>query len=174
MTTPPPGTPPGPPPDENAGDHPQGVPPQDIPPAYQYSTPPPPPPQSYPPPGPPPGYGPPPPGYPYGAPPPPQSRISIGMVFIGPIVYATINLILGFMAFFAAGSYDSQGGNPNVVLGAAAVLLAVIAFGGGIVLLRQNSRYAKGLGIGLMVGWALVSLFTAGFCTGVNPELYTI
>ena len=24
----------------------------------------------------------------------------------------------------------------------------------------------------LMVGWALMSLFTAGFCTGINPELY--
>ncbi|WP_234816787.1 MULTISPECIES: hypothetical protein [Mycolicibacterium] len=168
MTTPPPGTPPG----DNPGDSPQDVPPQDIPPAYQYSTPPPnyqPPPPSYPP-----NYPPPPPGYPYGAPPPPQSRISIGMVFIGPILYATINLILGFMAFLAAGSYDSQGGNPNIVLAAAAVVLAVIAFGGGIVLLRQSSRYAKGLGIGLMIGWALVSLFTAGFCTGVNPQLYTI
>ncbi|ORX16748.1 hypothetical protein AWC31_20910 [Mycolicibacterium wolinskyi] len=98
----------------------------------------------------------------------------MGMVFIGPILYATINLILGFMAFLAAGSYDSQGGNPNIVLAAAAVVLAVIAFGGGIVLLRQSSRYAKGLGIGLMIGWALVSLFTAGFCTGVNPQLYTI
>lgn len=170
MTTPPPGAPPGPPPDEGPGDSPQAIPPQDSPPAYQYSTlPPPGPPPSYPPPWPPP-----PPGHPYGPPPPPKSRISIGMVLIGPILYATINLILGFMAFFAAGSYDSQGGNPNIVLAAAAVSLAVLAFGGGFLLLRQSSPHAKGLGIGLMIGWALVSLCTAGFCTGVNPALYTI
>lgn len=170
MTTPPPGVPPGPPPGEDPDDSAQGFPPQDIPPAYQYSTP-------APPPGPytgPPAPGYPPPGYPYGGPPPAESRISIGMVFIGPILYATINLVLGFLAFFAAGAYDSQGGNPGIVFAAVTVLLALIAFGGGIILLRQSSRHAKGLGIGLMIGWALVSVFTAGFCTGVNPALYAI
>lgn len=95
------------------------------------------------------------------------------MVFVGPVLYAAINLVLGFMAFFAAGAVDSEGGSPNVVFILAAVLLAAIAFGGGALLLRSSSAYAKGLGIGLMVGWALVSLFTAGFCTGINPTMYT-
>ena len=36
------------------------------------------------------------------------------------------------------------------------------------------SPYAKGLGLGLMIGWAVTSLFTVGFCTGINPEMYTL
>jgi hypothetical protein len=60
----------------------------------------------------------------------------------------------------------------NTVLGFGAVLLALIAFGGGAALLRSRNPNTRGLGVGLMVGWALMSLFTAGFCTGINPELY--
>lgn len=158
MTSPPPGPPPGENPDDVA---PQAFPPQDVPPAYRYNAPPPP------------GYPPPPAGYPYPPQPQPQPRISIGMVFLGPLLYAGVNLILGFMAFFGAGAVDSDGGSTNVVFAFAAVLLAVIAFGGGALLLRSRSPHAKGLGIGLMIGWALVSLFTAGFCTGINPTMYT-
>lgn len=153
MTSPPP----GPNPDDNPDDvPPQYIPPQQIP--YGY-------------PPPPPGYLPPPPGY---LPPPPESRsrISIGMAFLGSLAYAVINLILGFMAFIAVGEADSQDANPNLVLGFAAVLLAAIAFGGGTLLLRSAGPHAKGLGIGLMIGWALVSLFSAGFCTGINPSMY--
>ncbi|WP_396899644.1 hypothetical protein [Mycolicibacterium sp.] len=159
MTTPP-GPPPGPPPDED---------PQGYPPTYDYDAPPPvyPPPAGYPPPG----YLPPPPGY---LPPPhrPEPKISIGMVFVGPVLYAGINLVIGFAAFIGGGMIDDGRGSPNLVFGFTAVLLAAIAFGGGALMLRSKSPYAKGLGIGLMVGWALVSLFTAGFCTGINPEMY--
>jgi hypothetical protein len=28
------------------------------------------------------------------------------------------------------------------------------------------------MGLGLMIGWALWSITTAGFCTGINPGLY--
>ncbi|PEG56640.1 hypothetical protein H5U98_06665 [Mycolicibacterium boenickei] len=96
------------------------------------------------------------------------------MVILGPIIYAALNLVIGFLAFMGAGATDSAGGSPNAVLGGAAVLLALIAFGGGTLMLLSKNPTAKGLGIGLMVGWALVSLFTAGFCTGVNPELYAL
>lgn len=169
-------TPPGPPDDtpphgfDPPAFGPQSFEPQGIPPAYTGDPavpPPPPPPQGYP------GY-PYPPGYPYGPPPQPQRRISVGMVFLGPILYAALNLVIGFIAFMGAGATDSAGGSPNVVLGGAALLLAAIAFGGGTLMLLSKSPTAKGLGIGLMVGWALVSLFTAGFCTGVNPELYAL
>ncbi len=142
-----------------------------VPPAYG--------PQSFEPQGPPPGYPPPPPqgypvyqyppGYPYG-PPPPQPRISAVMVILGPFLYAALNLVIGFIAFIGAGSTD----NPDIVLGGTAVLLALIAFGGGATMLFSKNPTTKGLGIGLMVGWALVSLFTAGLCTGINPDLYSI
>jgi hypothetical protein len=116
-------------------------------------------------------YGYPPPGsYPYGGAPKPEPRITIAMVFVGPFLYAAINLVVGFMAVIASNGVDHQ--DSNKVLVFAAVLLALIAFGGGAALLRSRSPNARGLGIGLMVGWALVSLFTAGFCTGLNPEMY--
>lgn len=160
---PPPGypsqPPPGPPPGYFPGDlrQPAGyLPPRgDHPPPYGY-----PPPGSYPPPG----------NYPYGGPPKPESRISIAMVFLGLFLYAGINLVVGFMAVMASNGVESQ--DSTKVLVFAAVLLALIAFGGGAALLRSRSPNARGLGIGLMVGWALVSLFTAGFCTGLNPEMY--
>lgn len=147
MTSPPPGPAPGEDPDAIP---PQYLPPQQIP--Y--------------------GYPPPPPGY---LPPPPESRsrISIGMAFLGSLLYAVLNLVLGFIAFFAAGVAHGQTGSQYVILGFTALLLAAIAFGGGALLLRSASPHAKGLGLGLMIGWALVSLFSAGFCTGINPSIYT-
>lgn len=120
----------------------------------------------YPPPPPPPGG----PGYPYGAPPPPPRKISIGMVFVGMLIYAAINTVLGFGAFVVAGA-DTDSANPILI--AAAVLLALIAFGGGAALLATKSPQAKGIGLGLMIGWALTSVVTVGFCTGVNPALYS-
>ena len=58
------------------------------------------------------------------------------------------------------------------MLAGAAVMLFLIAFAGGAGLLASHNRYAKGLGLGLMIGWALLSLFSVGFCTGVNPAMY--
>ncbi|OBB31117.1 hypothetical protein A5792_17210 [Mycolicibacterium peregrinum] len=94
------------------------------------------------------------------------------MVILGPFLYAALNLVIGFVAFLGAGATDSAGGSANLVFGGAAVFLAAVAFGGGFLMLLSKNPTARGLGIGLMVGWALMSLFTAGFCTGVNPELY--
>lgn len=145
------------------------LPPEDWPSHERPPVPPPPPP----PPGPGYGYGPPP-GYPLQAHPPavPPRRISIGMVFVGPLIYAAVNLVVGFLAFIIAGS--SSTGSPDAVFGVTAVGLALIAFGGGAALLMMRSPYAKGIGLGLMIGWALTSVLTVGFCTGLNPELYTL
>jgi hypothetical protein len=96
------------------------------------------------------------------------------MVLLGPFIYAAINLVLGFVAFIAAGMVETHTDNSGLVFGLAAIGLFLIAFGGGTVLLRRNSPHARGLGIGLMIGWALVSVFTAGFCTGINPEMYRL
>jgi hypothetical protein len=133
------------------------------------------PPEHYPPDYPPQGY--PPPGYPgspyaYPAPAPPKaSRIAIGMVFVGAPVYVLLNVVVGFMAFVLAGSVTNQ--NGNWVIGIAALGLALITFVAGGGLVATSNRNAKGFGIGLMVGWALTSIFTVGICTGLNPEVYT-
>ncbi|MGD9619535.1 MAG: hypothetical protein AB7G47_04500 [Mycolicibacterium sp.] len=165
-----------------------------LPPAYlptpdnPYNGPPPPP--GYPPYGPPPtpGYPPygtaPPPGYPpYGTvpppgyvypqwPSPPPSRISIGMVFGGCAAWAVINLTVALAAILL--SSGATAGSNNVIVGTAALGLVGIAFGVGGGLLATRNRYAKGLGLGLMIGWSLTSLFTVGFCTGINPEMYSL
>ena len=94
------------------------------------------------------------------------------MVFVGPLIYAALNLAIGFLAFVFAGSTTSDA--SNAVFGTTAVVLALIAFGGGTVLLLLRSPQAKGIGLGLMIGWALTSVVTVGFCTGINPGLYSL
>ncbi|MCH9728693.1 MAG: hypothetical protein K0U84_03245 [Actinomycetia bacterium] len=94
------------------------------------------------------------------------------MVFAGCAVWAVVNLIVALAAVLVSAGTNS--GSDNVVLGIAALGLVVIAFGVGGILLAARNRYAKGLGLGLMIGWALTSLFTAGFCTGINPGMYTL
>jgi hypothetical protein len=49
----------------------------------------------------------------------------------------------------------------------------VVAFGGGGLLVARGRPWAKGLGLGLMIGWALTSIFTLGICTGINPTIYS-
>ena len=92
------------------------------------------------------------------------------MVFAGSGLYFAINLFVALAVLAVAGS-ATQG--ANAMLAGAAVLLVLIAFAGGAGLLASSNRYAKGLGLGLMIGWALTSLLTVGFCTGINPTMYT-
>ena len=152
MTTPPPGD------DQNH----EPTPPEDIPPAYLPQQPgywQPPPPPGYPPPG---QYG-----YPPPFPPPRRPRISVGMAFLGAFLYFVFNLVMGFAILAVAGS----SGNGAVAAGAA--VLALTALGGGGALLATSNPTFKGLGLGLMIGWAFLSLVSVGFCTGLNPEMYT-
>ena len=166
--TPPSDQPPsGPPPDDRAGaeDYPADyVPPESpVPPGYQ-------PPPGYPPPGyPPPGQY----HQPYGAPPPakPPGRIAVGTAIVGTFLYFPINFLLALGAFTVGGSAGIEQG--RLVFGSAALILALIAFGGGALLLTRKSRDAKGMGLGLMIGWAITSVVSAGFCTGLNPSLYS-
>ncbi len=156
MTTPPPGD------DRHGEDVPPPPPDQTLPPAYLPQQPP-----WYPPP---PGYRPP--GqydYPPPVPPwrPPTRRISVGMTFLGIFIYFVLNLVVAFAAIATA---DSKG---HTSLIAGAVVLVLIAFGGGGALLATKNAIVKGLGLGLMIGWALLSVVSVGFCTGLNPEMYT-
>ncbi|TDO08862.1 hypothetical protein EV580_4892 [Mycobacterium sp. BK086] len=155
MTTPPPGE------DQN-GDVP---PPEDpLPPAYLPQQPWYPQPPAYPPPGyrPPGQYDAPPPGLPPRRPP-----ISVGMAFLGVFIYFAINFVVGFAVLSASG------GSGHVVVATGAAALALGALGGGAALLATKNSNAKGLGLGLMIGWAFLSVVSVGFCTGLNPEMYT-
>lgn len=124
---------------------------------------------------PPPGW--PPPGYPYGPdqpypgwPPPPRRSGGeiFGAVVVGVFLYFGINLVVGFMVI--AGLAQAVSSHAALVTGA--IVLGLIAFGGGGVLVALRNPWARGIGMGLMIGWAITSIVTVGFCTGLNPTLY--
>ncbi|KQY06143.1 hypothetical protein ASD37_17650 [Mycobacterium sp. Root135] len=113
------------------------------------------------PPPPPPGWYPPPP------PPPNNTGTVVGLAVVGVLLFGAINLVVGLVVIVLASDYR------GAVVGVGAVILALIAFGGGAGLIALRRPWAKGLGIGLMIGWALLSITSVGFCTGLNPEMYT-
>ncbi|MDA0641377.1 MULTISPECIES: hypothetical protein [Nonomuraea] len=102
--------------------------------------------------------------------PPPQqpqqprsTGVVVGLAVVGLFAYIVVNVFVGVVAVSMA---------TNVVLALAAGFLAVGALGGGVVLLSLRRPWSKGLGLGLMIGWGLVSIVSAGWCTGLNPGLY--
>lgn len=92
------------------------------------------------------------------------------LTFVGIILFVIINAVAFVATIVMADSVRGDG--KLVVVGIAAALLAVFALVGGILLIRLRRPWTKGLGLGLMIGWALVSIGTSGFCTGVNPSIY--
>ncbi|WP_280507148.1 hypothetical protein [Nocardia flavorosea] len=112
-------------------------------------------------------------------PPPPGNRSPrgsglemTGWAMAGAFVFIVGNAVYGFAAFLFAGTQGDRG-NP-VIIGMATVLGILVAFGGGALLIRGGSTGEKGFGMGMMIGWALVTICTVGFCTGVNPDLYNL
>lgn len=91
---------------------------------------------------------------------------------MGVLAWIAINLVVGFATLFSSGT-----GFENATFATAAVLLAAGALvGGGVVAwvgIRTGRPVLNGLGLGLMIGWALTSIVTAGWCTGLNPALYS-
>lgn len=68
---------------------------------------------------------------------------------------------------------------PVVSLLSLAVELPVIAAVvlGGLALVGAGLLFVprwvvRGVGMGLLIGWAVMSVVTAGLCTGLNPSLY--
>lgn len=102
----------------------------------------------------------------YGYPPPNPKAISGGGVVCGVILFPVLNVGVGFLTLMLA---DQQ----KVLLAFGAALLAFLAFGGGFALWKTGNPASKGLGLGLMIGWALTSILTVGYCTGLNPTMYT-
>ncbi|GAA4934371.1 hypothetical protein HD597_010128 [Nonomuraea thailandensis] len=91
------------------------------------------------------------------------------MLFAGLAIYSALNAVIGFFIFFAA---MSAGDNSSPYLAAGAVLLALVGLGAGIGLCFIRKSWSRGLGLGLMIGWALWSILSAGICTGISPSLY--
>ncbi|WP_217708928.1 hypothetical protein [Nonomuraea rhodomycinica] len=87
----------------------------------------------------------------------------VGLAFAGAFGYWVVNVLLGLIVI----RFDSR-----VAVGVGAAVLALGALGGGVLLVSRRKPWALGLGLGLMIGWALASIVTAGFCTGLNPNLY--
>jgi hypothetical protein len=88
-----------------------------------------------------------------------------GMAVLGFVAYVVINMVIGFVAIAVAQ-------DRTAVFAVAAVLLALISLGGGLALILKRLPWSKGLGLGLMLGWALTSIVSAGWCTGLNPGMY--
>ncbi|GAA2403574.1 hypothetical protein [Mycolicibacterium llatzerense] len=111
-----------------------------------------------------------PPQYPqYGYPPQPvpnPNGVSVGGAIGGVFLFPVLNLGIGLVTLMA-----SNQGTGALVVGA--VVLALTAFGGGFALWKTGNPIGKGFGLGLMIGWALTSILSVGFCTGLNPEMYT-
>ncbi|WP_234835106.1 hypothetical protein [Mycolicibacterium stellerae] len=112
--------------------------------------------------------------FPPPGPPPKRARpaSSAGMAVLGVFVYFIFNFVAGFVGLLAGGSRSA--GSLNVGIIGTAIVLVLVAFGGGGAMLASYNSNARGFGLGLMIGWALTSLFTVGICTGLNPEVYSM
>ncbi|SEL44825.1 hypothetical protein [Nonomuraea pusilla] len=88
----------------------------------------------------------------------------MGLAIAGMFGFLMVNLVVALVAI----SMES-----TVALGVAAGFLALLGLGAGVVLVVLRKSWSIGLGLGLMIGWGLSSIVTAGFCTGLNPALYT-
>ncbi|MEU7832449.1 hypothetical protein [Nonomuraea sp. NPDC049129] len=87
----------------------------------------------------------------------------VGLAFAGAFGYWILNVIVGLIVVSMS---------STVAIGVAAGFLAVVGIGAGIVLVVLRKPWALGLGLGLMIGWALASIVSAGYCTGLNPGMY--
>lgn len=114
-----------------------------------------------------------------GTPPPPnpaprQGGIIAGYAVAGVALFILLNALYGFLVFGVAASIESaENDAAQVIFGLATGFGVLAVFGGGAILILLGKPVTKGLGLGVMIGWALVSICTAGFCTGINPNLYS-
>lgn len=96
----------------------------------------------------------------------------MAFALVGVTVYSIINAVFGFVVFAAAMGASTDGDSGSWIVAAGAVLLALAGLRAGAGLLFVRRPWATGSGLGLMLGWALWSIVTAGWCTGLNPALY--
>ncbi|MBC7299617.1 MAG: hypothetical protein H5T78_01550 [Nocardia sp.] len=94
------------------------------------------------------------------------------MALAGAMAFIVVNAIAGFIVVMVVASINDDTAT-RVLFGLTALAGVATAFGGGWLLIRRKRPAPKGFGMGLMIGWSLVTVFTAGLCTAINPELYT-
>lgn len=98
------------------------------------------------------------------SPPPRRTGVIVGLAFAGLFGYFIANLAIGVIAL----NFES-----TVAIGVAAGVLALLGIGAGVVFVLLRKSWSIGLGLGLLIGWSLTSIISAGYCTGLNPGLYT-
>ncbi|WP_088414754.1 hypothetical protein [Mycobacteroides saopaulense] len=104
--------------------------------------------------------------------PEPGPGVSGGHAVLGAFLFAVVNAVVAVVAFVVALSVSDKSSNSgDAVFIAFAVVSLLAAFGGGAALMRTGDRDKRGLGLGLMIGWALVTLLTGGVCTGAGAFL---
>lgn len=109
---------------------------------------------------------------PYPGPPPRRARSSgaiIGAMAVGTVLFVVTDIAVFWLCVLFAAPDVTQSRQVAVT---GAVILAVLAFGVGGGFLAVRRPWARGLGLGLMIGWALTSIVSVGICTGLNPVLY--
>jgi hypothetical protein len=78
----------------------------------------------------------------------------------------TFILVDGIMMYSAFEMNIIHGGNSSLLAQALALLL--LAFGLGGFLAWKMTGFMRLYGVGLMCGWTFLTLFSLGFCTGLN------
>lgn len=99
-----------------------------------------------------------------------STGVVVAMTFVGVVLFAVVN-VAAFVATLSVA--DAVGSGKLLIVAIAASLLAAVALGGGALLIRLRRPWTRGLGLGLIVGWVLATLVSAGLATGVNPAIYT-
>ncbi|WP_185845327.1 hypothetical protein [Nonomuraea sp. WAC 01424] len=89
--------------------------------------------------------------------------MTVALAFAGVFGYLAVNVIVGLLAVSLSSS---------VAIGAGAGFLLLLGIGTGLTLAILRKPWSFGLGLGLMIGWALATIVSAGYCTGLNPALY--
>ncbi|MBB4852769.1 uncharacterized membrane protein YhaH (DUF805 family) [Mycobacteroides chelonae] len=98
--------------------------------------------------------------------------ISGGHAVLGVFLFVVVNAVVALVAFMVAlNASEKSGSSGDAVFIAFAMISLLAAFGGGAALMRTGDRNKRGLGLGLMIGWALVTLLTGGVCTGAGAFL---
>ncbi len=101
-------------------------------------------------------------------PPPRHNSRTVGMAFAGIGIYSLVNLVSFWTVVVTVNDRD-----PQTTALVYAIVLALVTLGTGAGLLFLRRPWAKGLGLGLMMGWGLWTIFSAGICTGINPIIYS-
>ena len=87
----------------------------------------------------------------------------------GVLLYPVLNLPLGVVGVTADISTESTN-RPE--LAALTVGSLVVVLSCAVLAWRHPRPGGRSVALGMVLGWALLSIVFAGACTGLNPELY--